>query len=122
MPSVRALRRLAGSAVLALALTAPAVAVPAAPAHAAAPPVGSTACHVSGVYGLQCGPVTAVNLTITFPGGQVIHGVFRYSACVSSRDSGTPVFGLPSGQQVGTVIGGSGTTPGLCTTFALPLA
>ena len=119
MPSVRGLRRLAGSAALSLALTAVAVIGPATPAQAAAPPVGSTACHVSSVYGLQCGPVTAVNLTITFPGG-VIHGVFRYNACVSNRDQGTPVFGLPGGQQVGTVIGGSGGA-GSCTTFALPL-
>jgi len=120
MPSVRGLRRLAGSAALSLALTAIAVVGPVTPAQAAAPPVGSTVCHVSGVYGLQCGPVTAVNLTITFPGGGVIHGAFRYTACISARDNGTPVYGLPGGQQVGNVIGGSGGA-GSCTTFALPL-
>lgn len=118
MPTPRSLRRLAGSAVLALALTAGIATAPASPAHAASPPppIGSTVCHVSQVYGLQCGPVTAVNLTISFPGG-VVHGVFRYLACASARDRGTAVFQLSTGQQVGTVFAG---TAG-CVTYGLPL-
>jgi streptogrisin B len=112
----RTLRRLAGSAALALALTAGTVVTTAAPAHAAAPPVGSTVCHVSPTAGLRCGTVTAVNVTVTFPGG-VITGLFRYNVCPQPRDTGATVYVLPSGAPVGTVVGGGG-----CQTYAMPLS
>lgn len=116
MPISRSVRRLLGATALAVALTAGLAVGTAAPAQAANPVVGSTACHVSQVYGLQCGTVTAVNLTLTYPGG-VLFGVFRYEACASARDRDTPVYQLSTGQQIGTVIISS---TGSCQTYALP--
>lgn len=125
MRTPRSLRRLAGSAALALALAAGAAAAPASPAHAAAtaalPPVGSTVCHASVVFGLQCGPIVAKNVTITFPGGTVT-GLFRYRGCVSFRDRGIAVFVPSTGQPVGTVFAGSGNPSTGCDTFAQPLS
>jgi hypothetical protein len=114
----RTLRRLAATAGTALVLTAGTVAATAAPAQAAAPPVGTVVCHASLTVGLQCGHVTATNLTIQFPQG-VLTGVFRYTACFAPRDSGIAVF--TSTEVVGTVIGGSGNCTVGGVTYALPL-
>lgn len=120
MSTVHALRRLAATAALGLAMSAGTVAATAAPAQAAPlPPIGSPLCHVSPTVGLQCGALTQVNLTIQFPQG-VIHGAFRYQACVTARDNGIPVFNPATGAVVGTVIGGTGNCRFGASTFGLP--
>lgn len=111
------LRRFVASAALAIALTAAGTVATAAPAQAATPPVGSAVCHVGPVSGLQCGTVTAVNVTITHPGGTV-HGVFLYSACAQPGDGGAPIYQLSTGVQIGTVLG----SVGACRTAGLPLS
>jgi streptogrisin B len=109
-------RRLMTSAALAIALTGAGTMATAAPAHAAVPPVGSVVCHAGPVSGLQCGPITAVNVTINYPGGTVF-GAFLYNACSQPGDGGAPIFRLSTGAQVGTVLGAVGP----CRTAGLPL-
>jgi hypothetical protein len=116
MPIPRSVRRLLGATALAVALTAGLAVGTPAPAQAANPVVGSAVCHVSQVYGLQCGTVNAVNLTLSYPGG-VVYGVFRYNACAGPRDAGTAVYQQSTGQQIGEVIVGSSS----CVTYALPV-
>jgi streptogrisin B len=111
------LRRLVTSAALAIALTGAGTVATAAPAQAAAPPVGSVVCHAGPVSGLQCGVVTAVNVTINYPGG-TLYGVFLYNACSQPGDGGAPIYRGSTGAQVGTVIGSIGP----CRTAGLPLA
>lgn len=116
MPIPRSVRRLLGATALVLVLTAGVAAGTAAPAQAANPSIGSVVCHSSQVYGWQCGTVTAVNLTINFPGG-VVFGVFRNGACAGPRDAGIPVYQQSTGQQIGEVVAGSSS----CQTYARPL-
>ncbi|HEY8475150.1 MAG TPA: hypothetical protein VIL37_21370 [Natronosporangium sp.] len=107
------LRRFLTSVGLAAVLAGAGVVTTATPAQAAVPPVGSVVCHVGRVSGLQCGTVTAINVTISFPGGPV-HGVFLYTASAQPGDSGAPIYAMSSGDQIGTVLGSvGGRTAGL---------
>lgn len=116
LTSRRPLRRLAALAAATLLATA-GLAATATPAQAASPVVGQGVCHSSLQYGWQCGPVTAVNLTIVY-GDQVITRVFRYQACAGPGDNGTRVYNSQF-ETVGYVIASSGAYP-YCSTFALP--
>jgi streptogrisin B len=107
------LRRLAVPVAFAIAM----IAATAAPAQAAAPPVGSTVCHLGPVSGLRCGIVTAVNVTINHPGGPIF-GAFLYNACAQPGDGGAPIYLPSTGAQVGTVLG----SVGICRTAGLPTA
>ncbi|WP_338017957.1 S1 family peptidase [Streptomyces taklimakanensis] len=73
---------------------------------AAAPRVGQSVCHIGRTTGRHCGTVTAVNATIDYGGGNVVHGLIRSNTCAEPGDSGGPAF---SGTlAVGLVLGGSG--------------
>lgn len=82
------------------------------------PAVGGAVCHWSQVAGLRCGTVTAVNQTVTFPGG-TLTGLFRSNACAEPGDLGLPAFA--GSRLVGFVVGGTGGCATGGSTFYQPL-
>ena len=53
-----------------------------------APPVGATVCKSGRTTGYTCGRITALNQTVVYKGGLVLHGLARHDACVEPGDSG----------------------------------
>jgi streptogrisin B len=124
--SIHKLRQLLATVAAALLLVSGLTFATPAPAAAggtiaALPPVGSAICHAGPVSGLRCGTLAAVNVTVIFPGGQVVTGLFRYTACAEPGDGGAPIFDLRTGQQIGTVVAATGNCSIGGQTFGLPL-
>ncbi|SFK02708.1 S1 family peptidase [Streptomyces pini] len=72
---------------------------------AASPRVGQSVCHVGRTTGLRCGTVTAVNVTVNYPGG-IVYGLFRSNACSEPGDTAGPAFSGTT--ALGVIVGGSG--------------
>ncbi|MBN3928443.1 streptogrisin B precursor [Streptomyces verrucosisporus] len=72
---------------------------------AASPRVGQSVCHVGRATGLRCGTVTAVNVTVNYPGG-IVYGLFRSNACSEPGDTAGPAFSGTT--ALGVIVGGSG--------------
>ncbi|TDD15419.1 streptogrisin B precursor [Actinomadura sp. KC06] len=78
------------------------------------PKVGQRICRISPDTGTQCGTVTALNTSVTSPGG-TIHGLARTTICTEPGDtSGAPylsgTFALGMGFGAGGNCGSGGTT------------
>lgn len=68
--------------------------------------VGSSICRSGSTSGYHCGQVQAVNETVNYGDGNVVHGLTRTDICAEEGDSGGP---FVSGTQAqGTLSGGSG--------------
>lgn len=72
--------------------------------RAASPTVGRSMCHVGRVSGFQCGTVTAVNVSISYPEGTV-YGLFQSTAHSEPGDQGGPAFS--GGTALGFIVGAS---------------
>lgn len=85
---------------------------------AAAPRVGQSVCHMGRNTGLRCGTVTAVNVTVNYPGG-IVYGLFRSNLCSEPGDSGGPAFSGTT--ALGVIVGGSGNCASGGVTFYQPV-
>ncbi|MEU5366896.1 S1 family peptidase [Streptomyces sp. NPDC005925] len=82
------------------------------------PVVGEQVCMPSLTGGLQCGRVTAVNVTVSYPEGS-ISGLFSANLCVEPGDMGGP--GFSGTAALGIAVGGQGTCSSGGTTFFQPV-
>ena len=71
--------------------------------------------------GPHCGAVQALDVSVTFTGGNTVHHLTKTSACAQGGDSGGPFVWNNHGQ--GTLTGGSqgATCPGSSTSYFYPL-
>jgi streptogrisin D len=70
--------------------------------------VGEHVCASGHTTGLTCGSVVALNQTVTFSDGTVVHGLIQTNVHTDHGDSGGPLFDGTVG--LGTVSGGDGQT------------
>jgi S1-C subfamily serine protease len=70
--------------------------------------VGERVCASGEATGLTCGRVTAVDQTVDYGDGNVVHGLIETTVRTDHGDSGGPLFDGSTG--LGTVSGGDGTT------------
>jgi streptogrisin D len=70
--------------------------------------VGEHVCASGMATGYTCGTVTAVNQTVDYGDGQVVHGLIETNVHTDHGDSGGPLF--DGSTALGTVSGGDGTT------------
>ncbi|MDB1088099.1 S1 family peptidase [Streptomyces sp. ACA25] len=81
--------------------------------------VGQAACRVGSTTGLRCGSVTALNQSVNYGNGFIVHGLIRTNICAEPGDSGGPLFAGNVG--LGILSGGSGNCSVGGTTFYEPL-
>ncbi|GGS23635.1 hypothetical protein GCM10010252_73620 [Streptomyces aureoverticillatus] len=87
-------------------------------AGSAPAPVGSSVCRSGPTTGWQCGRITRLNVSISFPEGTV-HGLTETTACAEPGESGGP---FVSGDQAqGILFGGSGNCSSGGTTYFHPI-
>ena len=86
---------------------------------AANPSVGQPVCHANSVSGLQCGVVTAVNLTVNVGGGVIMYGLFRSNICSDPWDIGSPAYS--GSTALGIIVGNIGTCSSGGTTLYRPV-
>jgi streptogrisin D len=77
--------------------------------------VGQAVCASGQTTKVTCGHVTAVNQTVNYGDGNVVHGLIKTDVHTDGGDSGGPLYDGATG--LGTVSGGDGTTD-----FFQPLA
>jgi streptogrisin D len=70
--------------------------------------VGEHVCASGMATGYTCGTVTAVNQTVDYGDGEVVHGLIQTNVHTDHGDSGGPLF--DGSTALGTVSGGDGTT------------
>jgi streptogrisin D len=70
--------------------------------------VGEHVCASGQATGMTCGAVTALNQTVDFDDGNVVHGLIETNVHTDHGDSGGPLFDGAVG--LGTVSGGDGQT------------
>lgn len=68
--------------------------------------VGDKVCLSGSTTGYHCGWVQAINETVNYGDGDVVHGLTRTSVCAEAGDSGGPF--MRGTQAQGTLSGGSG--------------
>jgi streptogrisin D len=76
---------------------------------------GEKVCKSGQSSGLTCGRVTALDQTVNYGNGTVVHGLVRTNTAAENGDSGCPLFDESAG--IGTLSGGNGHTE-----FFQPLA
>ncbi|HEV7647919.1 MAG TPA: S1 family peptidase [Actinophytocola sp.] len=81
-------------------------------------PIGGQVCLVDRRFGTRCGTVTAVNQTVSYPGG-VVTGLTRTNICV--EPGGTPVAYLSGSQAQGVPFIGSGSCASGGSSFFTPV-
>ena len=81
-------------------------------------PVGGSVCLIDRRFGTHCGTVTALNQTVSFPGG-VITGLTRTNVCM--EPGGTPVAFVSGSQAQGVPLGGSGNCTSGGSSFFTPV-
>jgi hypothetical protein len=69
-------------------------------------PIGGSVCLLDRRFGTHCGTITAVNQTVSFPGG-VITGLTRTNICL--EPGGTPIAYVSGSQAQGVPLGGTGS-------------
>lgn len=72
------------------------------------PFVGERVCASGQTTGLTCGQITALDQTVDYGNGDVVHGLIETTVHTDRGDSGGPLFAGSTG--LGTVSGGDGTT------------
>ncbi len=56
------------------------------------PRVGHILCKSGAVSGVTCGTVLALNVTVTYHGGEVVNGLIETNICAFKGDSGSPLY------------------------------
>lgn len=74
---------------------------------AASPYVGERVHTITPGTGVHSGTVTALNATVDYGGGNVVHGLIRTNVCVEGDVSGAPLLG--DGRALGIGSGASGS-------------
>lgn len=82
------------------------------------PIAGQQVCHVGPTSGYRCAYPTAVNVTVTYPGGTV-YGLYKTNICSEAGDSGGPMFA--GTVALGLISGGSGNCTTGGTTYYQPI-
>lgn len=72
------------------------------------PTVGEKVCASGMATGVTCGAVLAVDQTVDYGNGDVVHGLIKTNVHTDHGDSGGPLYDGSTG--LGTVSGGDGTT------------
>ncbi|MFI6622173.1 S1 family peptidase [Streptomyces sp. NPDC050528] len=72
--------------------------------------IGQSVCRRGATTGVHCGVVTALNATVNYGSGAVVHGLIQTNICAEPGDSGGPLYA--GDKVIGILSGGSGN----CTT------
>jgi streptogrisin B len=87
--------------------------------RAATPSVGTTVYRRGSTTGTHSGRVTALNATVNYGSGEIVHGLIQTTVCAEGGDSGGPLY---SGSTAyGLTSGGSGDCTSGGTTFFQPV-
>lgn len=81
-------------------------------------PVGGSVCLIDRRFGTHCGTITAINQTVTYPGG-VVTGLTRTSICL--EPGGTPIAYVSGDQAQGVPFIGSGSCASGGSSFFSPV-
>ncbi|WP_445400010.1 S1 family peptidase [Streptomyces sp. LE64] len=87
--------------------------------RAATPTVGTTVHRRGSTTGLRSGRVTALNATVNYGGGQIVHGLIQTNVCAEPGDSGGSLYA--GNTAYGLTSGGSGNCTFGGTTFYQPV-
>ncbi|MFI1369809.1 S1 family peptidase [Streptomyces griseochromogenes] len=86
---------------------------------AATPSVGTTVYRRGSTTGTHSGRVTALNATVNYGSGDIVHGLIQTTVCAEGGDSGGPLYG--GSVAYGLTSGGSGDCTSGGTTFFQPV-
>ncbi|NNN29565.1 S1 family peptidase [Streptomyces sp. S3(2020)] len=81
--------------------------------------VGQSVCRRGATTGVHCGRVTALNATVNYGSGDVVHGLIQTNICAEPGDSGGPLYA--GDKVIGILSGGSGNCTVGGTTFYQPI-
>jgi streptogrisin C len=81
-------------------------------------PVGGSVCLIDRRFGTHCGTITAVNQTVSYPGG-VVTGLTRTNICL--QPGGTPIAYVSGSQAQGVPFIGSGSCASGGSSFFTPV-
>jgi hypothetical protein len=81
-------------------------------------PIGGAVCLIDRRLGTHCGSITAINQTVSFPGG-VVTGLTRTNVCM--EPGGTPVAFVSGSQAQGVPLGGTGSCAAGGSSFFTPV-
>lgn len=81
-------------------------------------PVGGSVCLIDRRFGTHCGVITAINQTVTYPGG-VVTGLTRTNICL--EPGGTPIAYISGDQAQGVPFIGSGSCASGGSSFFTPV-
>ncbi|MCW7942979.1 streptogrisin [Streptomyces hygroscopicus] len=87
--------------------------------RAATPSVGTTVYRRGSTTGTHSGRVTALNATVNYGGGDIVHGLIQTTVCAEGGDSGGPLYAGTT--AYGLTSGGSGDCTFGGTTFFQPV-
>ncbi|WP_030680329.1 S1 family peptidase [Streptomyces rimosus] len=85
---------------------------------AAQPAVGQTVCLPGSTSAVHCGPVRAVNVSVSYPEGTV-SGLVQTATCAETGAAGRPA--VSGRTAIGILIGGSGTCSSGGTSYLQPV-
>ncbi|WP_369274212.1 S1 family peptidase [Streptomyces sp. R11] len=81
--------------------------------------VGQRVCTRGATTGVRCGVVTALNASVNYGGGDIVHGLIRTNICAEPGDSGGPLYA--GDKVIGILSGGSGNCATGGTTYYQPI-
>lgn len=81
--------------------------------------VGQSVCRRGAATGVRCGVVTALNVSVNYASGTIVHGLIQTSICAEPGDSGGPLYA--GDKVVGILSGGSGNCATGGTTYYQPI-
>ncbi|MFJ6086778.1 S1 family peptidase [Streptomyces sp. NPDC092369] len=80
---------------------------------------GQSVCRRGATTGVRCGVVTALNATVNYGSGAVVHGLIQTNICAEPGDSGGPLYA--GDKVIGILSGGSGSCAAGGTTYYQPI-
>ncbi|MGW6733665.1 S1 family peptidase [Streptomyces sp. NPDC055013] len=81
--------------------------------------VGQRVCTRGATTGVRCGVVTALNASVNYGGGDIVHGLIRTNICAEPGDSGGPLYA--GDKVIGILSGGSGNCASGGTSYYQPI-
>ena len=81
--------------------------------------VGQSVCRRGATTGVRCGVVTALNASVNYGSGDVVHGLIQTNICAEPGDSGGPLYA--GDKVIGILSGGSGNCTSGGTTYYQPI-
>ncbi|MFC5220338.1 S1 family peptidase [Streptomyces coerulescens] len=81
--------------------------------------VGQRVCTRGATTGVRCGVVTALNASVNYGGGDIVHGLIQTNICAEPGDSGGPLYA--GDKVIGILSGGSGNCATGGTTYYQPI-